>query len=196
MPNHLPAARASFCAAPQGVVADCGARGLEAFLKARLVPHDAGADLVGKLLRRDEIAQADVLRVDAEPRRRHVDQPLHDEGRDRPADAAIGAGRRLRGRDRVHAAAIMLDPVGAGQEAHHLHRFERGGPRIDRIGADIADHVGAERQHPAVASSASSASMISSKAWLVAARSSMRSLVHLTARRNCRAAAQTKISSG
>ena len=84
-------------------------------------------------------------------RGRHVDQALHHEGRDRPPDAAIRPGRRLAGRDRLHAAAIVLDPIGAGQEAHDLHRLERRGPRIDRIGADVADHVGAQRQHLAVA---------------------------------------------
>ena len=32
-----------------------------------------------------------------------------------------------------------------------LHRLERSSPRVDRIGADIANHIGAQRQHGAVA---------------------------------------------
>ena len=133
-----------FLLGAQRVVADRGAGLVQAFVKAGFVPDDAGGDLVGQLVVGDEIAQPDVLGVDAELCRRHVHQPFHDEGRDRPADAAIGAGRRFRGRHRLHAAAIILHPIGAGQEAHHLHRFERRGPRIDRIGADVADHVGAQ----------------------------------------------------
>ncbi len=83
-------------------------------------------------------------------RRRHIHQPFHDEGRNRPADAAIGAGRRLRGRHRLHAAAIVRDAIGPGQETHNLHRLERRRPRIDRIGADIADDVGAQAEDAAV----------------------------------------------
>ena len=144
MPTQRPAARASSCSRAQGSRSRSRRRRHSRHsLKAGFVPDDAGRDLVGKLLRRDEIAQAHVLRVDAEPRRRHVDQPFHDEGRDRAADAAIGTGRRLGGRDRARAAAIVLNAVGAGQEAHDLHRFEAGGPRIDRVGADVADNVGA-----------------------------------------------------
>src|SRR5581483_4551532 len=89
-----------------------------------------------------EIAFANVARIEAELARGHIHQPLHDEGRGRPPDAAIGAGRRLRRCYRTHAPAIMRNAIGAGQEAHHLHRLERGGPRIDRIGTDVADGVG------------------------------------------------------
>ncbi len=45
----------------------------------------------------------------------------------------------------------MLDAIGAGQEAHHLNRLERGGPGIDRVGTDVADGVGAQRHGMAVA---------------------------------------------
>ena len=40
----------------QRVVTDRVAGGIEAFLEAGLIPHDAGSDLVGKLTRADEIA--------------------------------------------------------------------------------------------------------------------------------------------
>ncbi len=138
-----------FCA--QRVVADRGACLVQAFLKAGFVPDDAGGDLVGKLVVGNEIAQPDVLGIDAELCRRHVHQPFHHEGRNRPADAAIGSGRRLRGRHRPHPAAIILHPIGTGQKAHDLHRLERRGPRIDRIGADVADHVGPQGKNTAVA---------------------------------------------
>ncbi len=134
----------------QRVVADRGAGLVQAFLESGFVPDDTGGDLVGKLVVGDEIAQPDLLGIEAELCRRHVHQPFHDEGRDRPADAAIRPGRRLRGRHRLHAAAIVLHAIGAGQKAHDLHRLEPRGPRIDRIGADVADDVGAQRQNAAI----------------------------------------------
>ena len=79
MPTQRPAARL-FLLGAQRLVADRGASGIEAFLKARFVPDDAGRDLVRKLLRRDEVFEPNVLRVHADPRRRHVHQPFHDEG--------------------------------------------------------------------------------------------------------------------
>src|SRR5262249_55153514 len=36
------------------------------------------------------------------------------------------------------------DAVRPRQEAYDLHRLERRGPRIDRISADVADHIGAQ----------------------------------------------------
>src|SRR5258708_3970050 len=72
---------------------------------------------------------------------RHVDQPLHDKGRDWPAHAAIGPDRRLAGGNRARPPAIVRHPVRTGHEADDLHRFQRGGPRIDRIGPNIADRV-------------------------------------------------------
>ena len=77
----------------------------------------------------------------------------------------------------------MLDAVGAGQEAHHLHRFKAGGPRIDRIGADVADNVGAEREYPAVRVERQvRRRRFRRRPGCWPARSSRRSLVHLTAR--------------
>jgi hypothetical protein len=67
-----------------------------------------------------------------------------------PPDAAIRPGRRLRGRDRLHTAAIILDAIRPGQEAHDLHRLKRGSPRVDRIRTDVADRLGAQRQHAAL----------------------------------------------
>src|SRR5437879_1664988 len=98
----------------------------------------------------EAMPKADFLGVEPEARRRQVHQPLGYEGRGRPPDSAIRAGRHLRGRDRLHAPAVVLDAVRAGQEAHHLHGLERRGPGIDRIGAYVADDIGGERERMAV----------------------------------------------
>src|SRR5262249_20832672 len=98
---------------------------MEAFPEAGLIPHDAGRNLVGKFTRADEIAQADVLRIEAKLCRSHIDQPFHDESRGRAADAAVRAGGSLRSRDRAHSPTVMLDTVGPRQEAYDLHRLER-----------------------------------------------------------------------
>ena len=135
----------------QRIVADRGAGGVQAFRKARLVPDNAGRRFVGQLVPADEIAQPDFPRVDTYFYRRHVHQPFHDEGRDRPADAAIGPHRRFRCRHRLDPAAIILDAVGPGKKADHLHRLEPRRPRIDRKSADIADDVHPQRRDPALA---------------------------------------------
>ena len=125
-------------------------RRTEALLEFRAVPDDSGAGLVGKFLVAHQVPRPHLRGVHVQPPGRHVDQPLHDEGRDRPADAAIRPGRRLRGRDRAHPPAVVRDPVGAGQEAHDLDRLQRRRPGIDRIGADIADDVGLQPKKPPV----------------------------------------------
>ena len=139
-----------FLLGAQCVVADRVASFMQAFVESGFVPDDARGDLVGKLVVGNQIAQPDVPGIDAELCRRHVHQPFHDEGRDRTADAAIGAGRCFRGRHRLHPAAIILHPVGTGQKAYDLNRLKPRGPRIDRIGADVADHVGAQGKNAAV----------------------------------------------
>ena len=130
----------------QVIVADRVTGSVETFVKAGFIPDNAGGDLVGQLVGANEIAQSYLARIHAELDRGHIHQPLHDEGRDRPADAAIGAKRRFRGRHAAHPALIIGDAIGPGQKAHHLDRLERRGPRIDRIGADVAYDVGAQRR--------------------------------------------------
>ena len=44
----------------------------------------------------------------------------------------------------------MTDAIRAGHEADHLHRFQCGGPGIDRIGPDIGQHIGLQRQDVAL----------------------------------------------
>src|ERR1700743_2124444 len=72
--------------------------GLQALDKTCLVPDDAGGDPVREFLSPHQIAASDLERIDSERLCAHVHQTLGDEGRDRPADAAIGTGRRLAGR--------------------------------------------------------------------------------------------------
>ena len=150
MPNQRPFARAFFLCHSQGVVTDRVTSHMETFLEAGLIPHDAGRNFVRKLARADEIAQPDVLGIEAKLCGSHVDQPFHDESRGRAADATVRAGWSFRGRDRAHTPTVMLDTVGPGQEAHHLQRLERRRPWIDRIGADVANHVRAQRHESAV----------------------------------------------
>src|SRR5207245_10119491 len=85
----------------------------------------------------DEIAQANLGRIDPELTGGAVYQPLDHENRGRPPDAAIGTERRLAGRDAARTSAIGRDPVRPRQEAERLHGLDGGGPRIDRVGADI-----------------------------------------------------------
>ena len=46
---------------------------------------------------------------------------------------------------------IIGDAIRPGKEADHLHRLERRRPRINRVGADVADDIGAQAHDPAVA---------------------------------------------
>ena len=120
-------------------------RSFQTFNKSGLVPDDSGSDAIWKLLRPHQIATAYLKRVDAERPGSHVHQAFGDEGGNRPADAAIRPGRRLVGRYPPHGAAVRSDFVGAGKKTDDLHGFEPARPGIDRIGADIADHVGFQR---------------------------------------------------
>ena len=134
----------------QARVADRGAGRVEAFDKAGAVPDDPRGGPVRKFRFRHQVAAAQLDGIEAELPGGHVDQPLGDEGGNRPPDPAIGTHRRLVGRDGPHPAAIDRDAIGAGQKAHDLNRLQRGGPGIDRIGPDIADRLGLERQDAAI----------------------------------------------
>ena len=62
----------------------------------------------------------------------------------------IRPGRRLVRRNSARLPAICRDTVGARDEADDLDWLESRRPRIDRIGPDIADHLGLEGADPAV----------------------------------------------
>ena len=150
MPTSRPSALAFDLFLAQQLVAGGLARARQAVDKAGTVPDDAGGDPVRELVGSDQVPQTKLNGIDRKTLRRHVDQPLHDEGRDWPADAAIRAGRGLAGCDRPYLPAVGWHPVGTRQETRDLDGLERGSPRIDRIGADIADHLGGKRQNVAV----------------------------------------------
>src|SRR5262249_23586967 len=76
-------------------------------------PERLGAAVVRHLVRADQIAAADLGRVDAEPRRRPVEEALADEVTLRAAGGAQGPGRRLVGHDRPEIARIARDAVRA-----------------------------------------------------------------------------------
>ena len=60
---------------------------------------------------RDEVALAQLSRIDAHLARGDLDQPLDDEGRLRPAGAAIGIDRHGVGVDRIDLAIDRRDVV-------------------------------------------------------------------------------------
>ena len=130
----------------QRVVADAVAPALERFEKARTIPHDSGRGFVGKLLGADQIAPADFPRVEPEPVGRHVDQALHHERRGGPAHAPVWPGRRLARGHAAHSTVVDRHAVGTRHETDDLHRLEPRRPRIDRIGANVPDHVGAQSE--------------------------------------------------
>jgi len=119
--------------------------GFKTFDEARAVPDDSGRRAIWKFVRLDNIAPAYLKRVDAERPGSHIHQAFCDERGNRPADTAIGSGRRLVGRDASHRTPVRPDPVRPRKKADDLHRLEPACPRIDRVGADIADHIGFQR---------------------------------------------------
>ncbi len=118
---------------------------------ADVVVHD-DRRLVRELLH--EVALAEARGVDAELAGRHLDEPLDDEGRLRPARAAIGVDRRGVGVDRVDLGVDRRDVVLAGQERGvEIGRHRRGegreigahvGRRVDPEAEDLALVVGRE----------------------------------------------------
>ena len=83
----------------------------------------AGGGPVGQLGGGDDVLPAQIERLAAELARDLVDQPLDREARAWPRHAAIGAHRRLVGRDRVGVELQMADAIGPGQVARRHARF-------------------------------------------------------------------------
>ncbi len=96
--------------------------------------------------RRDQVAAANLQRVQAEPVRRAIHQPFHRRGDDRARDAAIGRHRAGVGGDRPRPAPIGAERVRPRQFADRHQRLDPAGNRIDRVGADIAEAVGFQCQ--------------------------------------------------
>src|SRR5262249_49950794 len=123
---------------------------VQAFNETRLVPDDAGRNPIWEFVGTNEVAAPDLKGIKAERPGAEIHQAFGDEGRDRPADTAMGPGRRLAGGDAADRATIRADLVGPRKEAHDLNRLQPARPWIDRIGTDIADDISLQRRRDAV----------------------------------------------
>ena len=123
---------------------------LERLDEASAVPDDTRRRAVRELLGADQVLQAQLDGVHPEPPRRAVQQRLQHEGRDGPADAAVRSHRRLVRRDAPGLPAVVREAVGPGQEADDLDDFDRGCPRMDRVGADVGEDARGEGLERAV----------------------------------------------
>ena len=102
------------------------------------------------LLRPHQAAHAQLRGLDAEVARERVERHLEREADAGARDAAIGQDRRLVGRDRIGAAAIMRKIVEARKDAADLPGLEAGRERIGGIGAGIDRRLAVEPEEAAV----------------------------------------------
>ena len=112
------------------------------------VVFEAHRRLVGKSV--DQVAAADVDRIDGECTRGFVHQPLDCESDHRSRHAAIrrhGAGV---GDDAAREALVLLDIIRARHFGHRHQRFDPACGWKARIGADIGDNVRLQREQPGV----------------------------------------------
>ena len=112
------------------------------------VVHDAGHRGMGEL--GDQVTAPDFERVEPEPGGRAIHQPLHRRGDDGPRHAAIGRHRAGVTGDATGTGAVLGHPVGPGHIRQRHQRLDPTGGREIRIGADIAEDIGVDRQQPAV----------------------------------------------
>ncbi len=143
MPRWRPLARASFCRLRKAGNVDGGSGHFQRLFVGGVVVFEAHRGLVGKGV--DQVAAADLDRVDAERGRRLVHQTFKREGDDRPRYAAIrrhGAGV---GQHAARARFVVLDVIGAGHLGHRHQRLDPARGRETGIGADISDDVGFQR---------------------------------------------------
>src|SRR5262249_49450294 len=118
----------------------------------RPLPQRGAADLVRHLARFDEVAAADVGRIEAELARHAIDQPLAHERALVAPGPAIRPGRRLVGHHTRGLALVVLDAIGPGQERDRPlgddHAVRAGG------GAGVGEEAVAQRDDRAVAAHA------------------------------------------
>ena len=119
-------------------------------MKPRAVPNNAGRSLVRKFSFPHQIATAQLNVVDIETARCHVHEPFHHERGNRSAYSAVRSAWGFASCDPAHTAPIGVDAIRPGQEADHLDRLQSGSPGIDRVRADIADHIGGKCKDSAV----------------------------------------------
>ena len=142
-PRSLPFGRRGALVGALLLIVGLGHRQLQARHVVDVVVHQVVGVAIGHRLRRDEIALADLDRIELEPARHLVDQQLQRARRRRPADRAVGTDRRLVGGDAARAVAHRRHPIGPGHQARGLQRLHAGRPQIGRVGADIDPDVGA-----------------------------------------------------
>ena len=118
------------------VVADARHRSVEAGAVVRGVVGDPGRAAVGERL--DEVAAAQVDRVDAELDGSEIDEAFEQGARLGPSGAAVGAHRRGVGQDGARPAAGALETVRTGEHRERCVGDERAHHRV-RPG--VAEHV-------------------------------------------------------
>ena len=115
-----------------------------------LVDREAGRADVREGAGRDEVAEADLVDLDLEPQRRFLQQPLHREHHLGARDAPVGRHRRLVGRHRAGAAAVVLHAIRPEHLGRRHQRLDAARERVCGVGADVGHDVGVDGEHGAV----------------------------------------------
>ena len=134
--------------APEGADIDRLGRGLECLQIGAFVVDQARGRGVGKLA--DQVAAADLDRIDAEALRRRIHQALQGEGEHRPRHAAIRRHHAGVGRDAAREHRVFSEVVRARQLGHRHQRLDAAGRRIARVGADVAPDVGVDGEQAGI----------------------------------------------
>ncbi len=149
MPRSLPRFAASSLALAEAGVVGGLLRHVEGAVVVADVVVQRDRRLVGKGVLGDEVAPADLRRVDLHLARRRLDEALDHVGRLRPAGAAIGVDRHGVGEDRRHLAVDRRRRVRAGEQRRvEVCRDRRREGR--EVGAHIGDGLHPQRQELAV----------------------------------------------
>src|SRR5207249_3060123 len=132
----------------KALVVDHRQRPVERRLVLARVVDEARRGAVRELLGADQVAPADLGRVEAARVRDGVHGPLEQVRRLRPPGAAIGGGGHRVGEDAGQLVARGRNAIGPGEEPPGEHA---GVWREDfEIGAEVREGASAERQHGAV----------------------------------------------
>ena len=118
-------------------------RFLQRLMIAAFIEHQACRRRVGKTV--DEIALADFDRAEIECGRGLVHQSFDGERDDRPRHAAVGRHRARMSHDAARDARIGAHIVGPRQLGHRHERLDAARCRETRVGADVGNNVGRER---------------------------------------------------
>jgi hypothetical protein len=121
---------------------------LQRFTVTSFVEDKARRGRIGKAV--DQIAPPDFIRAEIERSGGLVHQPFHGKGDDRTRNAAIGRHGAGVGGDAAGAAGIGAHVIGPRHFRHGHQRFDATRRRKARIGADIGDDVGSERDELAI----------------------------------------------